>query len=308
MLASETANSAFHGTRLDSEHIRGVMERLIATAEGRWGVDRAEVAAETVFVSHETYTPARGGSAQAEVDALRHVFGGNAAKVVIANTKGFTGHAMGAGVEDVLAVKSLETGIVPPVPNHKEIDPDLGPLTLSRGGSYPVRYSLRLGAGFGSQVAMTLYRAVTSPNGHTAPDQLGYRSRIADPRRRGPGGCPPSQGLPIPHRSPTTACCASATTGPRSASLWSPRCLQIVRIAPGAAVAEAGPALPAVAPPVTPPVAPPVVPPAAPAPAPEASDARGGDRRGGSGGGCGAGGGGGADRVSDGHVGPGSGS
>ncbi len=183
VLATETANSAFHGTRLDSEHIRGVMERLIQPQRADGESTGPRWRAETVFVSHETYTPARGGSAQAEVDALRHVFGGNAAKVVIANTKGFTGHAMGAGVEDVLAVKSLETGIVPPVPNHKEIDPDLGPLTLSRGGSYPVRYSLRLGAGFGSQIAMTLYRAVTSPNGHTAPDQLGYHSRIADPAR-----------------------------------------------------------------------------------------------------------------------------
>ena len=181
VLATETANSAFHGTRLDVDHIRNVMAHLVGTAESRWGVNRDEVAGQTVFVSHETYTPARGGSAQAEVDALRHVFGGNADRVVIANTKGFTGHAMGAGVEDVLAVKSLETGVVPPVPNHKEIDPDLGPLNLSRGGSYPVRYALRLGAGFGSQIAMTLYRAVPSPVGHTDPDRLGYQSRIADP-------------------------------------------------------------------------------------------------------------------------------
>jgi hypothetical protein len=40
-----------------------------------------------------------------------------------ANTKGFTGHPMGAGVEDVIAVKILEYGIVPPVPNYKEVDP-----------------------------------------------------------------------------------------------------------------------------------------------------------------------------------------
>ena len=33
---------------------------------------------------------------------------------------------MGAGIEDVVAVKALETGIVPPVPNYSEPDPELG--------------------------------------------------------------------------------------------------------------------------------------------------------------------------------------
>ena len=50
-----------------------------------------------VFVSHETYTPARGGSAAAEIHALRQVFGADADSIVIANTKGFTGHPMGVG-------------------------------------------------------------------------------------------------------------------------------------------------------------------------------------------------------------------
>ena len=77
---------------------------------------------------------------------------------MITNTKGFTGHAMGAGIEDVVAIKALETGIVPPVPNYKEPDPDLGELNLSTGGAYPVEYALRLAAGFGSQIAMSLLR------------------------------------------------------------------------------------------------------------------------------------------------------
>ena len=74
VLGSVTANSAFHGTRLDVDHIAGVMETLVRQAEGR-GIDRAAIAASTVFVSHETYTPARGGSAAAEINALRRVFG-----------------------------------------------------------------------------------------------------------------------------------------------------------------------------------------------------------------------------------------
>ena len=58
-------------------------------------------------------------------------------KIVVANTKGATGHPMAVGIEDVVGVKILETGIVPPVPNFKEVDPELGTLNLSKGGLLP---------------------------------------------------------------------------------------------------------------------------------------------------------------------------
>jgi acyl transferase domain-containing protein/NAD(P)-dependent dehydrogenase (short-subunit alcohol dehydrogenase family) len=181
VLSTVTANSAFHGTRLDVQHISQVMEDLVAKAESRTGIQRSEIAPRTVFVSHETYTPARGGSAAAEIHALRRVFGKAADQIVIANTKGFTGHAMGAGVEDVLAVKALETGVVPPVANFKEVDPELGNLNLSKGGAYPVEYALRLGAGFGSQISMTLLHWVATKGAvRRSPHALGYDYRIFD--------------------------------------------------------------------------------------------------------------------------------
>ena len=182
VLSAVTANSAFHGTRLDLQHICQVMEKLVAEAEARSGIPRRELARQMVFVSHETYTPARGGSAAAEINALRHVFGEDADRIVIANTKGFTGHAMGAGIEDVVAVKALETGCVPPVANFKEADPELGVLNLSKGAVYPIEYALRLGAGFGSQISMTLLRRVATKDGlRPSPNALGYSYRIADP-------------------------------------------------------------------------------------------------------------------------------
>ena len=107
------------------------MESLVRTGRARAASTARRSRPQTVFVSHETYTPARGGSAAAEINALRRVFGAAADSIVITNTKGFTGHAMGAGIEDVVAVKALETGIVPPVPNFKELDPELGTLNLS---------------------------------------------------------------------------------------------------------------------------------------------------------------------------------
>ena len=181
VLSTVTANSAFHGTRLDVQHISRMMENLVAKAEARSGIQRHQIAPQTVFVSHETYTPARGGSAAAEIHALRHVFGDSADQIVIANTKGFTGHAMGAGIEDVVAVKALETGVVPPVANFKEVDPELGALNLSKGGAYPVEYALRLGAGFGSQISMTLLHWVATKDGvHPQPEC----SRLCIPHRR----------------------------------------------------------------------------------------------------------------------------
>ena len=181
VLSAVTANSAFHGTRLDVQHIGQVMEDLVAQAEAHSGIARQSVAPQMVFVSHETYTPARGGSASAEIHALRRVFGNDADKIVIANTKGMTGHAMATGIEDVVAVKVLETGLVPPVANFKEVDPELGRLNLSKGGAYPIQYALHLGAGFGSQISMMLLRWVPTKDGvRHKPNALGYAYRIAD--------------------------------------------------------------------------------------------------------------------------------
>ncbi|MGA9681905.1 MAG: beta-ketoacyl synthase N-terminal-like domain-containing protein, partial [Candidatus Sulfotelmatobacter sp.] len=181
VLTTVTANSAFHGTRLDVQHIGQVMEALVAKAEVGSGISRRQIAPQTVFVSHETYTPARGGSASAEIHALRRVFGDAADRIVIANTKGFTGHAMATGIEDVVAVKALETGCVPPVANFKEVDPELGQLNLSKGGMYPVDYAIHLGAGFGSQISMMLLRWVKTKDGiRRSPNDLGYAYRIAD--------------------------------------------------------------------------------------------------------------------------------
>ena len=70
----------------------------------------------------------------------------------------------------------------PPVPNFREADPELGDLNLSTGGSYPVQYALRLGAGFGSQLGMSL-DASGAVAGRTATQRLTSSAssyRIAD--------------------------------------------------------------------------------------------------------------------------------
>ena len=158
-LGSTTANSAYHGTRLDVEHVGQVVNGFITDMERRWGLDRHAMAPNTVFFSHETYTPARGGSAQSEVKALRDTFGDSTNRLVIANTKGFTGHPMAVGIEDASMFYGLKTRRIPPIANHREKDPELGDLNLSTGGDYPeLEYGLRFAAGFGSQIALSLMR------------------------------------------------------------------------------------------------------------------------------------------------------
>ena len=158
-LGSTTANSAYHGTRLDVEHVGQVVNGFMTDMERRWGLDRHAMAPNTVFFSHETYTPARGGSAQSEVKALRDTFGDSTNQLVIANTKGFTGHPMAVGIEDASMFYGLKTGRIPPIANHKENDPELGDLNLSKGGDYPeLEFGLRFAAGFGSQIALSLMR------------------------------------------------------------------------------------------------------------------------------------------------------
>jgi malonyl CoA-acyl carrier protein transacylase len=156
ILGSTIANSAFHPMRLDVTHVAQVMNDLVTKVERKHDLNRHDMAKKMMFMSHETYTPARGGSASAEVNALKLTFGESATNVIVSNVKGFTGHTMGVGMEDVVAVRALNTGIIPPIANYKEPDPELAGITLSKGGHYDFQYALRLAAGFGSQMAMFL--------------------------------------------------------------------------------------------------------------------------------------------------------
>lgn len=159
--AGISANSAYHGTRLDKDHISSVMGCMIEKWEEQTGRSRNELARDMVFMSHETYSPKRGGSSAAEIQALRETFGDGAREIPITNTKGFTGHTMGAGVEDVVAIRSLQKCLIPPIPNLKRPDPEFADMNLSRGGSCRANYVLRLAAGFGSQIVMAVYKILS---------------------------------------------------------------------------------------------------------------------------------------------------
>lgn len=160
LLATQYSNSAFHGAALDRKHIGSELQRFLTDIELVHGISKAEIATHGVYFSHETCTHASDASSCSgnEVASLRMAFGDAlVSKLLILNTKGFTGHPMGVSFEDVTAVEVLLRQTVPPVPNYKEKDPYLGDLLISKGGPYACRYALRFAAGFGSQVAFALY-------------------------------------------------------------------------------------------------------------------------------------------------------
>eukprot|EP00903_Cladosiphon_okamuranus_P006261 g6144.t1 len=163
LLETQISNSAYHGASMDKHHIALELERFLGAILRNWGISRDAIAEDGVYFSHETCTHATPTASCAfnEVSALRQCFGEELlSKLVIINTKGFTGHPMGVSFEDVAAVEALHRGVIPPTANSPIVDPALGRLRLSTGGAYKAKYAMRFAAGFGSQVAFALYASV----------------------------------------------------------------------------------------------------------------------------------------------------
>jgi 3-oxoacyl-(acyl-carrier-protein) synthase len=160
LLHTQYSNSAYHGAALDRKHIASELERFLTDIELVHGISKAEIATHGVYFSHETSTHASDASSCSgnEIASLRQAFGDALlSKLLILNTKGFTGHPMGVSFEDVAAVEVLMKQSVPPIPNYSVKDEYLGDLNISKGGPYACRYALRFAAGFGSQVVFALY-------------------------------------------------------------------------------------------------------------------------------------------------------
>ncbi|KAI9988957.1 hypothetical protein PInf_022678 [Phytophthora infestans] len=162
LLATQFSNSAYHGAALEPNHVGRELERFLQRVETDFGITREEIASNGVYYSHETGTNAspKSSCAYTEVTALRTAFGSELlTELMIANTKGFTGHPMAVSFEDVAAIEGLRRGRVAPVVHFETHDPNLGetPLRLATGKAYAHKYALRFAAGFGSQLAFSLY-------------------------------------------------------------------------------------------------------------------------------------------------------
>ena len=98
-----------------------------------------------------------------ETLAIKKVFGDAARKLMVSSTKSMTGHLLGAagGIESVISVKAIETGIVPPTINLDEPDPDCDlDYVPNTARNLRVRTVLSNNLGFGGQNAAVVFRAI----------------------------------------------------------------------------------------------------------------------------------------------------
>jgi len=160
VLGTHIANSAYHAYNIDVPHMSREMQKFINKVERQTGLTKDEYADKLLFMSHETYTPARGGSADAEVQALESTFAGHLKNICISNTKGLTGHTLGAAIEDVVMVKALQKRKAPPIANLAKIPKAFRKLTFSGQDKIDSEYGLHLSAGFGSHFAFMFIKRV----------------------------------------------------------------------------------------------------------------------------------------------------
>ncbi|MCL2003723.1 MAG: beta-ketoacyl-ACP synthase II [Oscillospiraceae bacterium] len=115
-----------YGNTCDAYHITAPHPEAAGSAEMiRLAMKESGLRAdEKLYINpHGTSTPLND---KAETLAIKKAFGELAYRIPISSTKSMTGHMLGAagGAEAIAAVKTLETGVVPPTAGYKEPDPD----------------------------------------------------------------------------------------------------------------------------------------------------------------------------------------
>ncbi len=106
-------------------------------------------------------------------------------RIVIANTRASPAIRWASGWRTCWRSRRSRPASSPPVPNFRDPDPELGELNLSQGGAYPIRYALRLAAGFGSQISMRCCAGRRSPTAAGAAPTSSATSTGSPIARRG---------------------------------------------------------------------------------------------------------------------------
>lgn len=162
IMGTHMFNTAGHQVKIDNKEFSIQLDRFLNKMESEYNIDRKTIAPKMVYYSHETCSPRKGGCSIVEKQALKNAFGEKYRELMVINTKGMTGHTLGASIEEAVAAKCLQYQEIPPVVNYKESDPELEGLNLSGGGAYNFDYVLRLVAGYGAQGNFHLLQKIAS--------------------------------------------------------------------------------------------------------------------------------------------------
>ena len=214
--ATVTANSAFHGTRLDvAAHLRRHGGRWSARPRGAASTAARSRRGRCSSRTRPTPRPAA-GSAAAEINALRRVFGPAAEPDRHHQHQGLHRATPWAPASRTSwPSRRSRPASCRRSPTTRSPTPTSARSTCPQGGQYPVEYALRLAAGFGSQVAMSLLRWTPVPDGRRrAPGELGYAYRVVDQAAWQRLARPARRSDREPARGRPTGDCASSTPGP----------------------------------------------------------------------------------------------
>jgi 3-oxoacyl-[acyl-carrier-protein] synthase II len=145
-----------YGSTADAYHISAPAENGAGAALCmRMALDDAGMDLNSI-----DYINAHGTSTQlndkSETAAIKTVFGETAYAIPISSTKSMTGHLLGAAgaLEAIIAVKTIQTGIIPPTINYRTPDPvcDLD-YTPNEARKAEVRAAMSNSFGFGGHNA-----------------------------------------------------------------------------------------------------------------------------------------------------------
>lgn len=153
MVGYGTTSDAFHVTAPD-DTAAGITECL------KLALEDANIQPEQIG-----YINAHGTSTilndKYETMGIKNAFGQAAYDLAISSTKSMTGHALGAAgaIETISAIKTLETGLIPPTIHLNEPDPecDLN-YTPNVFAKKDVDYVMNINIGFGGQNAAIIFK------------------------------------------------------------------------------------------------------------------------------------------------------
>jgi len=133
-----------------------------ATRAMKAAISDAGIAPEQIgyINTHGTSTPA---GDRIECLAVRKTFGAHADKLKVSSTKSMHGHLLGAagGLETVIAVMALKTGIAPPTINVENQDPDCDlDVCANTQRHFDSEYALNNNFGFGGTNACLILRKI----------------------------------------------------------------------------------------------------------------------------------------------------
>lgn len=97
----------------------------------------------------------------AEIQAIKKAFGDHAKNLTLSSTKSMTGHLLGAagGLESIMCIKALETGMIPPTINVDNQDPECDLfVTPNQSVKRDIQYALNNSFGFGGTNSSTIFK------------------------------------------------------------------------------------------------------------------------------------------------------